>query len=66
MTDDEVSGLELFVDKVYNKCKYLNISPDRLVELASEICEMSKDMPISQISSYLDEKIGEKKVWKPK
>jgi len=60
MTDDEVSGLELFIDKVYNKCKYLNISPERLVELASEIWELSKNMPVSQISSYLDEKIREK------
>lgn len=66
MTDDEVSGLELFVDKVYNKCKYLNISPDRLVELASEIWELSKNMPVSQISSYLDEKIREKETLEAK
>ena len=60
MVDDEVIGLELFVDKVYNKCKYLNISPDHLVELASEIWELSKNMPTSQIPSYLAEKIKEK------
>ena len=60
MADDEVSGLELFVDKVYDKCKYLNISPERIVELASEIWELSKNMPISQIPSYLTEKLTEK------
>ena len=60
MVDDEVIGLELFVDKVYNKCKYLNISPDHLVELASEIWELSKNMPTSQIPSHLAEKIKEK------
>jgi hypothetical protein len=60
MVDDEVIGLELFVDKVYNKCKYLNISPDHLVELASEIWELSKSMPTSQIPSHLAEKIKEK------
>jgi len=60
MADDEVSGLELFVDKVYDKCKYLNISPERIVELASEIWELSKNMPISQIPSYLKEKLTEK------
>ncbi|MGC2426350.1 MAG: hypothetical protein WA421_04895 [Nitrososphaeraceae archaeon] len=60
MVDDEVIGLELFVDKVYNKCKYLNISPDHLVELASEIWELSKNMPTSQIPDYLVEKIKEK------
>ena len=60
MVDDEVIGLELFVDKVYNKCKYLNISPDHLVELASEIWELSKNMPTSQIPSYLAEKMKEK------
>ena len=60
MADDEVSGLELFVDKVYDKCKYLNISPERIVELASEIWELSKNMPISQIPSYLNEMLTEK------
>ena len=60
MVDDEVIGLELFVDKVYNKCKYLNISPDHLVELASEIWELSKNMPTSQIPSHLAEKMKEK------
>jgi len=38
----------------------LNISPDRIVELASEIWELSKNMPISQIPSYLTEKLTEK------
>ncbi len=60
MVDDEVIQFELFVDKVYNKCKYLNISPDHLVELASEIWELSKNMPTSQIPSHLDEKVKEK------
>ena len=39
MADDEVSGLELFVDKVYDKCKYLNTSPERIFEHAREIWE---------------------------
>ena len=60
MVDDEVIRLELFVDKVYNKCKYLNISPDHLVELASEIWELSKSMPTSQIPSHLIEKMKER------
>lgn len=60
MADDEVIRFELFVDKVYNKCKYLNISPDHLVELASEMWELSKNMPTSQIPSYLAEKMTEK------
>ena len=60
MVDDEVIRLELFVDKVYNKCKYLNISPDHLVELASEIWELSKNMPTSQIPSHLAEKMKER------
>ena len=60
MVDDEVIRFELFVDKVYNKCKYLNISPDHLVELASEIWELSKNMPTSQIPSHLAEKMKEK------
>jgi len=38
----------------------LNISPERVVELASEIWELSKNMPISQIHSYLNEKLTEK------
>lgn len=60
MGDDEISQIELFVNKVYNKCKYLNISPDHLVEIASEIWELSKIMPTSHISTYLNEKLKEK------
>ena len=57
MGDDEISQIELFVNKVYNKCKYLNISPEHLVEIASEIWELSKIMPTSHISSYVSEKM---------
>ena len=60
MGDDEISQIELFVNKVYNKCKYLNLSPDHLVEIASEIWELSKIMPTSHISTYLNEKLKEK------
>jgi hypothetical protein len=60
MGDDEISQIELFVNNVYNKCKYLNISPDHLVEIASEIWELSKIMPTSHISTYLNEKLKEK------
>jgi Homeodomain-like domain-containing protein len=60
MGDDEISQFELFVNKIYNKCKYLNISPDHLVEIASEIWELSKIMPTSQIPAYLNEKTKEK------
>jgi hypothetical protein len=60
LADDEVIRLQLFVDKIYNKCKYLNISPDHLVELAREIWELSKNMPASHIPSYLEEKMNEK------
>ena len=57
MENDDIIQFELFVNKVYNKCKYMNISPEYLVEIASEIWELSKIMPISQIPSYVSEKM---------
>ena len=57
MENDDIIQIELFVNKVYNKCKYMNISPEYLVEIASEIWELSKIMPISQIPSYVSEKM---------
>lgn len=38
----------------------MNISPDHLVEIASEIWDLSKSMPISQIPSHLNEKKKER------
>jgi hypothetical protein len=57
IADDDIKHFELFIDKVYNKCKYFNISPEHIVEIASEIWELSRIIPVSRIPSYLDEKM---------
>lgn len=58
--DEETKQIEIFLEKIYNKSKYFNISPENLVELAGEIWELSKTMPIKEISSYLKAKMKEK------
>jgi hypothetical protein len=58
--DDEIKQIDIFLSKIYDKSKYYNLPPDRLVEIASEIWERCKIMPISEILPHLDRKIKEK------
>jgi hypothetical protein len=58
--DEETKQFEIFLEKIYNKSKYFNVSPENLVEIASEIWELSKTMPTTEISSYLNAKMKEK------
>ena len=51
--DEETKQIEIFLEKIYNKSKYFNVSPENLIEIASEIWELSKTMPTKEISSYL-------------
>jgi hypothetical protein len=58
--DEETKQIEIFVEKIYNKSKYFNVPPENLVEIASEIWELSKTMPTREIISYLKTKVKEK------
>lgn len=58
--DDEIKQIDIFLSKIYDKSKYYNLPPDRLVEIASEIWELSKIMPTSNILAHLSEKVKEK------
>jgi hypothetical protein len=58
--DEETKQIEIFLEKIYNKSKYHNVSPENLVDIASEIWELSKTMPTTEISSYLNAKMKEK------
>ena len=58
--DEETKQIEIFLEKIYNKSKYFNVSPENLIEIASEIWELSKTMPTKEISSYLKSMMKEK------
>jgi len=58
--DEEIKQIDIFLSKVYDKSKYYNLPPERLVEIASEIWELSKIMPTSNILAHLSEKVKEK------
>lgn len=58
--DDEIKQIDIFLSKIYDKSKYYNLPPERLVEIASEIWELCKIMPISEILPHLDRKMKEK------
>jgi hypothetical protein len=57
---DEEKDLESFVSDIYNKCTSYGLQPDKLVELAIQILDLIENIPISQISNYIEEKSKEK------
>jgi hypothetical protein len=60
MAADEEKGLELFVSDIYNKCKYYDLQPDKLVELAIQILDLLESIPLSHIPKYIEEKSKDK------
>ena len=57
---DEEKGLESFVSDIYNKCRHYGLQPDKLVELAIQILDLLKSIPLSQIPNYIEEKSKDK------
>ena len=57
---DEEKGLESFVSDIYNKCKYYDLQPDKLVELAIQVLDLLESIPLSQIPNYVEEKSKDK------
>ena len=52
--------LYLFLNQIYDRCQYFNISPDALVHTASKVADLVNEMPISEIPKYVQEKAQEK------
>ena len=57
---DEEKGLESFVSDIYNKCRYYGLQPDKLVNLAIQILDLLKSIPLSQIPNHIEEKSKDK------
>lgn len=57
---DEEKCLESFISDIYNKCKYYGLQPDKLVELAIQILDLLKSIPLSQIPNYIEQKSKDK------
>jgi hypothetical protein len=52
--------LYLFLNQIYDKCLYFDISPDTIVRTARQVAELVNEMPISEITGYIQEKVQEK------
>jgi hypothetical protein len=52
--------LYLFLNQIYDKCQYFDISPDTIVHTARQVAELVNEMPISEIPKYVQEKVQEK------
>lgn len=53
---------ESFIVEVYNKCKLLDIHPDKVAEYIKEILQFSTNISISKIPTYIENKCKEKEV----
>ena len=60
LVGDEEKGLESFVLDIYNKCKYYDLQPGKLVNLAIQILDLLETIPLSQIPNYVEEKSKDK------
>lgn len=56
----EEDQLYLFLNQIYDKCQYYDISPDAIVHTASKVADLVNEMPISEIPQYVQEKAQEK------
>jgi hypothetical protein len=56
----EEDQLYLFLNQIYDKCKYYNISPDSIVNTARQVADLVNEMPVSEIPNYVQEKVQEK------
>lgn len=56
----EEDQLYLFLNQIYDKCKYFDISPDTIVNTARQVVDLVNDMPISEIPKHVQEKVQEK------
>lgn len=52
--------LYLFLNQIYDKCQYFDISPDTIVRTAKPLAELVNEVPISEIPKYVQEKVEEK------
>jgi polyhydroxyalkanoate synthesis regulator phasin len=51
---------ESFISDIYDKCKRLDLQPDKIAYYIGELLTFSKDIPLSQIPDYIKQKTNEK------
>ncbi|HEX6029220.1 MAG TPA: hypothetical protein VFY64_09285 [Nitrososphaeraceae archaeon] len=51
---------EAFISDIYNKCKKLDLQPDKIAYHIDELLKFSKEIPLSQIPDYIKQKTNEK------
>jgi chaperonin cofactor prefoldin len=49
-----------FINQIYDKCRYFDIPPDTIVDTARQVVGLVKEVPISEIPRYIQEKVQEK------
>ncbi len=47
---------ESFISDIYEKCKKLDLQPDKIIYYIDELLKFSKDIPLSQIPDYIKQK----------
>ena len=56
----EEDQLYLFLNQIYDKCQYFDLSPDTIVNTARQVVDLVNEIPISEIPKYVQEKEQEK------
>jgi hypothetical protein len=51
---------ESFISEIYDKCKRLDLQPDKIAYYIGELLTFSKDIPLSQIPDYIKQKTNDK------
>jgi hypothetical protein len=51
---------ESFISDIYDKCKRLDLQPDKIAYYIGELLTFSKDIPLSQIPDYIKQKTNDK------
>ena len=51
---------ESFISDIYDKCKKLDLQPDKIANYIDELLKFSKDIPLSQITEYIKKKTNDK------
>ena len=52
----DTEKFESFISDIYEKCKKLDLHPDRIAYYIDELLKISKDKPLSQIPDYIKQK----------
>ena len=58
--DENEERVTYFLKEIYTKCQEVGLTPQQVFDYIGELLKFSSDIPISQISHYIEQKIKEK------